>query len=94
MRLALAAWAALLAPGCVGTWSVPVEVSHLSHISQHFHPPADGMHGSNAISTGLRYREGYMTVDVLDGWTDGIDGLHEVFQARITAEIPLSRGNP
>lgn len=79
------------AGGCAGTFSIPIEVEHMSHIGQHFDPHGEPMHGAEAVSTGIRYRERYVTVDVLDGWTDGIDGRHEVFSARFSAEIPLGR---
>lgn len=79
------------AGGCAGTFSIPIEVEHMSHIGQHF--GGGEHHGAEAVSTGIRYRERYVTVDVLDGWTTGIDGRHEVFSARFTAEIPLG-GHP
>jgi hypothetical protein len=75
--------------GCAGTFSIPIEAEHMSHLTQHFHPDGQPMHGAEVISTGIRYRERYVTVDILDGWTDGIDGRHEVFTARFSAEIPL-----
>lgn len=68
--------------------SIPLEVQHLSHISQHFDGSGENF-GSQTVMTGVRWRRHGFQVDVLDGWTSGIDGRHEVFSARISTEISL-----
>lgn len=78
----------LLLSGCAHL-SIPIEAQHLSHVSQHFEQGTS--HGAETFSTGLRWRGSGVTVDLLDGWTSGIDGRHEVFSARIATEIPLHR---
>lgn len=83
------AWIALLAliTGC-STVRPLVEVSHTSHVTQHFGNNKTN-YGWNVYSLGVRWRPSEsVTVDLLDGYSpDKLDGRHEVFNGRLTWEI-------
>ena len=81
---------ALIMAGCT-TVRPLTEISHTSHLSQHFgHPTNCGGSkcGWNVVSFGIRWRPVRgMQVDVLDGYSvEPVDGKHEVFQARLQYE--------
>lgn len=66
-----------------------VEVSHTSHITQHFGNNQTN-YGWNTFSAGLRFRspDSKVVLDVLDGYSpEELDGKHEVFTARLQIEL-------
>lgn len=88
MKLASSVIALMLSGCSLMPDAIPLEAQHLSHISQHFDGSGQNL-GAQTISTGVRWRRHGVVIDVLDGWTSGIDGRHEVFSARISTEISL-----
>lgn len=69
--------------------SIPVEVSHTSHVTQHFGSDKSNF-GWNTVSVGLKWRVNNMTIEMTDGYSiEPVDGRHEVFQASARWEIPL-----
>lgn len=85
-RIAIACLALILG-GCASVHPL-VEVSHTSHVSQHYGPNQTN-YGWNVVSVGVRWRpvKG-VQVDVLDGYTPQlVDYRHEVFTARVQWEI-------
>jgi hypothetical protein len=81
---------ALLSTGCtLLPDSIPIEASHTSHISQHLDGSGTNW-GWETLSAGFRWRRHGITLDILDGYSvEKVDGRHEVFNARISTEIPL-----
>lgn len=65
-----------------------VEVSHTSHITQHFGKDRTN-YGYNVVSVGVRARPARgVVIDIMDGYSgDELDSRHEVFQARLEWEI-------
>jgi hypothetical protein len=65
-----------------------VEVSHTSHLTQHFGNNRTN-YGWNVVGLGARIRPTTgVTIDVIEGYSfEPVDGRHEVFQARLLWEI-------
>jgi hypothetical protein len=88
----LLAWIYITLCGCAAL--VPdkliTAIDHTSHIEQHFgEDPTD--YGYNTLELGARWERGNTFVEVTDGRTirGTLDGMHEVFNARIGYSINL-----
>lgn len=90
MKTSIVALYALTTSGCaLMPDAIPIEIAHTSHISQHM-DGSGGNCGWETISTGLLWRRHGVTLEILDGYApEHVDGRHEVFNARISTEIPL-----
>ena len=71
--------------------SIPIEVQHLSHISQHF-----GSHqtelGFEAIFVGAKWNRGPVQFEIKDGYSKELyDNKHEIFEASIKYEIRIRK---
>lgn len=81
----------LLCSGCAALkpTSIPIEVEHVSHITQHFGPHPTN-YGYDDVSVGLKWKRGNVSVQVSEGYVKNLlDGIHEVTTAKLTYEIPL-----
>lgn len=71
--------------------AIPLEVTHVSHISQHFaaHPTN---YGYDAFYAGLKWKRGNWSLKLEEGYVAGrLDGMHEVSEASIEYDISLHR---
>lgn len=69
--------------------SMPVEVSHVSHITQHFGDHPTNL-GYTTIYVGFKWKREDFSVKVEEGYThEHMDGMHEMFQATAEYDIPL-----
>lgn len=71
--------------------AIPLEATHVSHISQHFgsHPTN---YGYDAFYAGLKWKRGGWSLKLEEGYTPGrLDGMREVSEASIEYDIPLYR---
>lgn len=71
--------------------TIPVEIQHTSHITQHFGPERTNM-GWNTFFVGAKWRQGPVNFEIRDGYSlEPVDGRHEVFEASIKYEFRLKR---
>lgn len=81
----------LAATGCsvLKPISIPVEISHTSHVTQHFGSDRTNF-GWNTVSAGLRWQVAGVNIQMMEGYSlEPVDHRHEVFQATARFEIPL-----
>lgn len=83
----------LSCPGCAELLpdAIPVEASHVSHLSQHFkeHPTN---YGYDAVYAGLKWKRGDLSLKLEEGYVIGrLDGMHEVTQVTLEYDIPLHK---
>lgn len=82
----------ILLPGCaLMPDSIPVEVSHVSHLTQHFGKDPTNL-GYNTLYAGLKWKRGNFSIKVEEGYTpEHMDNMHEMFQGSIEYDIPLHK---
>jgi hypothetical protein len=104
MNAAAPAVVCVLLAGCAALVpvGVPIELDHTSHLTQHA-PFTDTptRYGYNAVAVGLHWQPAErLSVVATEGWNlspsypqaqlcGALKGPREVFQARITYEVPL-----
>lgn len=80
-------------PGCAVLLpdAIPVEATHVSHLSQHFTERPTN-YGYDAVYAGLKWKRGDWSLKLEEGYVIGrLDGMHEVSQASLEYDIPLHR---
>lgn len=71
--------------------SIPVEVQHLSHVSQHFGRNPTNF-GFEAVFIGAKWDRGPVQFEIKDGYSKELyDNKHEIFEASIKYEIRVRK---
>lgn len=71
--------------------SIPVEVQHTSHISQHFGSHCTN-YGWNTVFVGAKWNNGPVSIELRDGYSmEQVDHRHEVFEANIRYEFKVKK---